>query len=207
MKLWAWIGIGVVAVILLLAYVIGFFSLLNQPINQLVNGKPDTSCNADEECVYKSTRCSSCNCGGGLPVNVNTPSAFCPFWEGGFRKLCDCYDYLEPPVCVDRTCKRPETKEELIRSCERVDQTTRTINSEKDRCYSIAKNQFMARGEYDIAREFCGRIDPTYRPTWLKNQTLQEDCLENVDEYEAYVAQREANRENEEYPAPTPIEG
>lgn len=67
--------VGVLVFILILNF-IGFLSFLNKPLNTLVAGTPDKSCNDNSDCVIRDTTCEICDCGEA--VNKKWES-FCPF--------------------------------------------------------------------------------------------------------------------------------
>jgi hypothetical protein len=92
---------GVIIIItLVVLYYIGLFSILNNPLNNLVAGEPDRTCSVDSDCVVKTIQCSS-TCDKEA-VNVEW-SKFCPFKENVFIAISGCSGPIDAK-CVEGIC-------------------------------------------------------------------------------------------------------
>jgi len=97
--------LGLIGIVMLLnfLYILAF---LNMPLNYLVVGAPDNSCNEDSDCVLRVTTCSPCDCG--MPVNKEwTKEPFCPFRKPPILcKMCPSPNYDFEIKCVENQCQR-----------------------------------------------------------------------------------------------------
>jgi len=96
----------IIAVIIIAVFAVnltGFWPFLNRPINYLVAGAPDKSCQADSDCKIKPTQCGYCgDCGDA--VNKNWQQ-YCPFKSHYFIVYCKtCPPYFAR--CVEGQCQK-----------------------------------------------------------------------------------------------------
>ena len=102
------VSLAVLGVILLLVffYLFGFLSFLNTPLNSILYGPVDKSCNVDSDCVLHSTTCEvSCAC----PVAVNKNwDKICPFGYKHSFVLCEpCLSLRRSELkCIDSQCQQ-----------------------------------------------------------------------------------------------------
>ena len=99
------ITIGIMVLILLIlfhTFFYGFLSFLNAPLNNLFYGQVDRSCNADSDCVLRSTTCDvSCAC----PIAVNKNwNHKCWFGYKYPTAVCEVCAFGEPK-CVNNMCE------------------------------------------------------------------------------------------------------
>ena len=91
--------------LLYLVNALGYLHQFNQPLNQLVAGQINKSCELDTECVLETIDCGSCRCA--TPVNKNWQK-FCPFKDQQFvnHYCAACRDsgYGEPK-CINHECR------------------------------------------------------------------------------------------------------
>jgi len=100
----ALIVIGIIIVLVILFFS-GIISSLNQPLNNLIAGEPDKSCNSDSDCTLRSTSCHVCDCGDA--VNKDWKS-FCPFpiYEMVYCKMCASEGRDFEIKCIDNQCQK-----------------------------------------------------------------------------------------------------
>jgi len=91
--------------ILLLIYPVlnyfGAFSFLNQPLNKIVAGEPDKTCNQDTDCRVTWPICGSCEC----DVVNQEWRKYCPF-RPLYYTLCLC-PIIENNLtikCIENQC-------------------------------------------------------------------------------------------------------
>jgi hypothetical protein len=97
------IAVSIIIILLLIYFVlITFFSSpVNNFLNRLVAGVPDTNCNVDSDCAIKITSCFPCDCGSFEAVNKDW-KAFCPL-KYPFIMLCKpCQGY--DAKCLENKC-------------------------------------------------------------------------------------------------------
>jgi len=96
--------IGIIALIVILSS-IGNLVLLNQPLNNLIAGSPDKSCNSDSDCVLMKTTCHPCDCGDAVNKNWHP---YCPFPDNALYecKMCASPNYDFDVKCVESQCQR-----------------------------------------------------------------------------------------------------
>lgn len=98
------ITVGIVLLIFL--YIFGFLSFLNTPMNNLLYGPVDISCNIDSDCVLKPIGCTvSCACH--TPVNKDW-NRICPF---GYKHLFAYCGTCPSPSdfeikCINNKCEQ-----------------------------------------------------------------------------------------------------
>lgn len=102
----------IILVLIVLSFILNSFgaittgSSLNDPLNRLIAGTPDKSCNVDSDCVIKSTRCSPCDCGDAVNQRWYT---YCPFpiaKIGIFCKPCATPGQDFDLKCVNNQCQK-----------------------------------------------------------------------------------------------------
>lgn len=100
----------IVGIIILLYFLnsLGFLKNFNRPINNLIAGKPDFSCQVDQDCKLDNIDCGPCRC----PQAVNKNwEKFCPFKST--RVLQNIYCEPCPPnpkelECVNNQCQKKQ---------------------------------------------------------------------------------------------------
>jgi len=102
------IKIALIAVLVIfflaIAHFLGFLSFLNKPLNNLLYGPVDTSCNADSDCVLRQATCSvRCACPTAVNKNWNLK---CPFgYEHPFA-VCEVCSFNFNLRCINNTCQQ-----------------------------------------------------------------------------------------------------
>lgn len=95
--------IGLIVLVLIYLNSVGSLSFLNQPLNNLIAGSPDKSCNSDSDCVIKTTTCNICDCGDA--VNKNWHS-FCPFLDKSIVRCKICTFPSDFGIkCIEGQCQ------------------------------------------------------------------------------------------------------
>ncbi len=100
------ITIGII-LLLIFSYILGFWSFLNAPVNQVLYGSVDKSCNVDSDCVLKQTTCEvSCACRE--PVNKDWKHKCFFAFKHPFStcSLCGTPGYDFEVKCVNNQCER-----------------------------------------------------------------------------------------------------
>lgn len=96
---------GVIALFYLLNSV-GLLFSLNETVNKLVAGSPNTKCNVDSDCALRTTNCEPCNCD--LVYANKNWKVFCPF-RSTVRTSCEMCtppDHNFEIKCVGGECQK-----------------------------------------------------------------------------------------------------
>src|SRR3989338_2634813 len=83
----------------------GLLRWLNQPINELVSGIPNTQCTTDEDCIIRPVQCQTeCGCSDEVAVNREW-LRYCPFKKSIGRILCGPCGPSAEVGCVKGQCR------------------------------------------------------------------------------------------------------
>jgi hypothetical protein len=96
--------LGIIVIITILNF-IGNLARLNQPLNKLIVGNADKSCNSESDCVIRKTTCLPCDCGDAVNKNWHT---YCPFSYNAkyLCKMCASQNYDFYIKCIEGQCQR-----------------------------------------------------------------------------------------------------
>jgi len=102
------LAIKIIITVLAVLLILNFFGILgpmNQPMNKLIFGVPDTSCAYDTDCkLERVTTCGGCHCETSA-VNKDW-NMFCPFRDN-VQVQCDCIAIGPESVrCVKNVCQK-----------------------------------------------------------------------------------------------------
>lgn len=99
------ISISIVVITIILGYS-GLFGSLNKPLNSIVAGTPDKSCNVAADCTYKFINCTNNSCKKDA-VNVNW-NTFCPLPSSktASSPICLPGGNNKGLECVEGQCQR-----------------------------------------------------------------------------------------------------
>ena len=101
-----------IVAVLGIAYILGFLSFLNKPLNYIVYGPIDTSCSVDSDCVLRQASCSV-RCACGTPVNKNW-NIKCPFGYKHPFAVCEVCSFNYELKCVNNTCKQIFNRSQVL---------------------------------------------------------------------------------------------
>ena len=102
------IGVVVLVIVILifiLNYFYGALAFLNEPLNDIISGSPNKSCNDDSDCVLRKTICHQCDCGDTVNKNWYT---FCPFVDKSIDlcKMCASLHSDFEVKCINNLCQK-----------------------------------------------------------------------------------------------------